>query len=154
MSEFRSKLHVEVGDEDNKFILLAPLVYYSDLVGGEIVVPAGYATDFASIPRLFQNIIQVNGRHRKPAVLHDYLCDFKKMLGMPQGFADKIFREAMKVVDVAFVESAVMYRMVRRYQMTAAWLKGQSYDGNPMTPEEEAFMRAALSGKPGDAPPI
>jgi hypothetical protein len=147
MSEFRSRLHVEVGDEDNKFILLMPLVYYSDLVKGEIVVPAGYATDFASIPCMFQNIIQVNGRHRRPAVIHDYLCDFKKLLGMPQGFADKIFREAMKVVDVEYVQSAVMYRMVRRYQMTMAFLKGQSYHGNPMTPEEEEFMRKALRGE-------
>lgn len=146
MAEFRSPLHVEVGDEDSKFILLAPLIYYSDLAQCEIVVPAGYSTDFASIPRIFQNIIQVNGRHRKPAVLHDYLCDSKKLFGMPQGFADKIFREAMEVVDVDFVESKVMYRMVRRYQMTMAFLKGQSYHGNPMTPEEVEFMRAALSG--------
>ncbi len=147
MSEFRSRLHVEVGDEDNKFILLAPLIYYSDLVGGEIVVPTGYKTDFASIPRIFQNIIQVNGKHRRPAVVHDFLCDNKKLVGMPQGFADKIFREAMKVVDVDFVESAIMYRMVRRYQMTMAFLRGQSYIGNPMTLEEEAFMRKALSGE-------
>jgi hypothetical protein len=147
MSEFRSRLHVEVDDEDNKFILLVPLVYYSDLLQGEIVVPTGYKTDFASIPRIFQNVIQVNGRHRRPAVIHDYLCDNKKVVGMPQGFADKIFREAMCVVDVDFVESAVMYRMVRRYQMFAAFLKGQSYNGNPMTPQEEEFMRAALSGK-------
>ena len=147
MSEFRSKLKVEVGEADSYFILIEPLVYYSDLVGCEIVVPTGYSTNFASIPRLFQNIIQVNGKHRRPAAVHDYLCDFKKMLGMPQGLVDKIFREAMAVVDVDFVESAVMYRMVRRYQITKAFLKGESYSGNPMTPEQEEFMRAALSGK-------
>jgi hypothetical protein len=147
MSEFRSRLRLEDDDEDSYFVLIAPLIYYSDLVGGEIVVPEGYRTDLASIPRIFQTIIQVNGRHRRPAVIHDYLCDNKKELGMPQGFADKIFREAMKVVDVDFVESAVMYRMVRRYQMTMAFLKGQSYHGNPMTPEEEEFMRKALRGE-------
>ena len=146
-SEFRTRLRVEVDDEDSYFILIAPLIYYSELLGGEIVVPEGYRTNFASIPRIFQNIIQVNGKHRRPACVHDFLCDHKKLFGMPQGFADKIFREAMCVVDVEYVESAVMYRMVRRYQITAAFLKGESYNGNPMTPEEEEAMRKALGRK-------
>ncbi len=118
---------MRVVDGEGMFRLLSPLVYYSDLLGEEIVVPTGFETDFASIPRIFQNIIQVNGKHRKAAVVHDYLCVNKKKLRMPQGLADKIFREAMRCLDVEFVESSLMYRMVRRYQRTMAWLKGESY---------------------------
>jgi hypothetical protein len=127
MSEFRSRCIVEVDDEPHYFVLTQPLIYYSDLLGREVVVPVGYRTNFASIPRLFQTIIQVNGRHRKAAVVHDYLCDNKEAEGMLQGLVDKVFREAMKVLDVDFVESSTMYRLVRRYQKTMAWIKGESY---------------------------
>lgn len=133
-SEFRSECDVRVTDKENIFVLIAPLVYYSELLGQEITVPTGYPTDFASIPRLFQSVIQVNGRHRKAAVIHDYLCTLvdlelkeQTMPNMTQGKADKIFREAMRVLDVEFVESSIMYRMVRRYQKTKAWIKGEVY---------------------------
>ena len=126
-SEFRSECIVKVTDQDGIFELVEPLIYYSELLGREIIVPPKELTDFASIPRLFQNIIQVNGRHRKPAVVHDHLCEHKALYGINQGMADKVFREAMRVVDVEFVESSVMYQLVRRYQKTKAWLKGETY---------------------------
>lgn len=124
---FCSELDVRVLDEPGMFALLSPLIYYSAILGREIIVPPKERTDFASIPRLVQNIIQVNGRHRKPAVVHDHLCEHKDLYGISQGMADKIFREAMRCVDVEFVESSIMYRMVRRYQKTKAWLKGETY---------------------------
>jgi hypothetical protein len=39
-----------------------------------ITVPPGFATDFASIPRMFQGIVQKLGPHIEAAVVHDYLC--------------------------------------------------------------------------------
>jgi len=133
-AEFRSRCVVEVDDEPHYFVLTEPLTFYSAIFDKEVTAPAGYRTNFASIPRLFQAIIQVNGRHRKAAVIHDYLCDLIDrqvtdwtLENMTQGKADKIFREAMKVLDVDFVESSVMYRMVRRYQKTMAWIKGENY---------------------------
>jgi hypothetical protein len=124
---FCSKLIVEVIPEEGMFRLTEPLIFYSVLLGREIIVPPTFDTDFASIPRIVQNIIQVNGRHRPAAVVHDFLCKFKQLFGINQGMADKIFREAMKCLDVEFVESSIMYRMVRRYQKTKAWLKGETY---------------------------
>jgi hypothetical protein len=132
---FCSRLVVEVGAMEGIFILDEPLIYYSAFLGREIEVPKGLETDFASIPRLLQNIIQVNGKHRRAAVVHDYLCvqidngvtDWSLPANLTQGMADKVFREAMKCLDVEFVESSVMYRMVRRYQKTKAWLKGETY---------------------------
>lgn len=131
---FCSRCVVEVSDKPGMFILDQPLIYYSAFLGREIHVPKGFETDFASIPRLLQNIIQVNGRHRPAAVVHDYLCwlvdvsvyHYPAPL-MTQGEADKVFREAMKCLDVEFVQSSVMYRMVRRYQKIKAWIKGETY---------------------------
>jgi hypothetical protein len=133
---FCSKLVVEVSSFEGLFVLDEPLIYYSAILGKEIRVPKGFPTDFASIPRLFQNIIQVNGKHRPAAVVHDYLCAVvdndldwavPELRGITQGLADKIFREAMRCLDVEFVESSVMYRMVRRYQKIKAWFKGEEY---------------------------
>jgi hypothetical protein len=126
---FCSRCVVEVGSMDGVFILDQPLIYYSAFLGREIHVPAGFPTDFASIPRLLQNIIQVNGRHRPAAVVHDYLCTLvdSGTPGLTQGMADKVFREAMWCLDVDFVESSIMYRMVRRYQKIKSWLHGEKY---------------------------
>ena len=111
------------------FTLLAPLIYYSVFLDREVQVPTGFSTDFASIPRLLQNVIQVNGRHRSAAVIHDYLCSLVDIgsPGLTQGMADKVFREAMWCLDVEFVQSSIMYRMVRRYQKTKSWLLGEKY---------------------------
>jgi hypothetical protein len=38
-----------------------------------VTVPVGFITDFASIPRIGRSIIQKDGPHRLPALLHDYL---------------------------------------------------------------------------------
>lgn len=124
---FCSELIVKVRPEEGMFELVEPLIFYSVLLGREIIVPPKELTDFASIPRLFQNIIQVNGRHRPAAVVHDRLCEHKALYGINQGMADKIFREAMRCLDVEFVESSVMYQMVRRYQKVKAWIKGETY---------------------------
>jgi hypothetical protein len=132
---FCSECVVRVGSEEGIFTLTEPLIFYSVFLSREIHVPVGFDTDFASIPRLLQNIIQVNGKHRRAAVVHDYLCvqidngvtDWSLPANLTQGMADKVFREAMKCLDVEFVESSVMYRMVRRYQKTKAWFKGETY---------------------------
>src|SRR5437868_748210 len=38
-----------------------------------IVVPAGFVTDFASIPRAFWSGMSPHGQYSRAAVLHDYL---------------------------------------------------------------------------------
>jgi len=40
-----------------------------------ITVPAGYRTDFASIPRLVWPLLPPVGRGGKAAIIHDWLCD-------------------------------------------------------------------------------
>jgi hypothetical protein len=123
MAEFRSPLRVEVMDAEGMFILCEPLVYYSDYINREIIVPIGFETDFASIPWFLHSVVQVNGKHRRAAVVHDYLCIYKDNEGITQETADKIFREAMRHLDVRWSQRGAMYKAVRWYQSIAAAFK-------------------------------
>lgn len=59
------------------------------------VVPKGFKTDFASIPRIFWTIIAPLGKHTLPAVLHDFLYTEGYKIGISRKEADKIFYKAM-----------------------------------------------------------
>ena len=74
------------------WIVRQPLRYRIGVSSQEIVVPAGFVTDLASIPQVLQSIIRANGNYILPAVVHDYLywnqsCTRKQ--------ADQIFLLAM-----------------------------------------------------------
>lgn len=43
----------------------------------KIVVYKGYITDFASVPRIFWNIIKPDGTYRLAAIAHDFLYGFQ-----------------------------------------------------------------------------
>lgn len=79
-----------------------------------VSVPAGTETDFASVPRIFWNILPPYGAYGKAAVLHDYVyrtptCPFTR------AEADALFRDAMKDLGVSAVVRNVMYRGVRLF---------------------------------------
>jgi hypothetical protein len=105
---------------DQDAILEERLVYESDIPGvGIVIVPEGFVTDFASIPRLpgIRFLFPVNDRHRLAAVVHDYLVrrnDFNRHT------ADKVFLEAMKVLKVPRTRRRVMYYAVSAMTW---WLK-------------------------------
>ena len=115
-SQFKTACIVQVGDGSNSFRLVQELVYYSEILGRDIVVPVGFDTDFASIPKLLRWLIDVNGKHRKAAVVHDFLCVYGKSLDIPQRTTDAIFNEAMGVVEVRPTQRYPMYWGVRGYQ--------------------------------------
>lgn len=71
--------------------LKAPLIW--QLRGGnQLIVPAGFITDLASIPRIFQNLLSVTGRSRRAAVAHDWLyCSHL----IPRKEADQFLKEAL-----------------------------------------------------------
>ena len=116
-SKFKTSCRVEVSDRSGMFVLTDALIYYSERLGRDIIAPIGFETDFASIPCLFRSIIKVNGKHRKPAVIHDYLCENGEKEGVTQSESDHVFQEAMDAVDVRRTQNAVMFGMVRAYQI-------------------------------------
>ncbi|MGD9825770.1 DUF1353 domain-containing protein [Desulfobacter sp.] len=106
---FKSPLRVEkIGP--NAWQLLAPLVFDGS---EKIIVPAGFETDFASVPRFFWRFCPpAAGNHAEPSVLHDYLC----VTSNDQPHTDKIFLEAMSANGVGWLKRTVMYIAVRAYQ--------------------------------------
>lgn len=94
------------------------LEYQSDLLNYMIVVPDDFETDLASIPRWVPELlIQRNGKHRKAAIVHDYLCRQK---GFNRALADKIFLEAMHISGEARWRRYAMYSAV---SLMTKWLK-------------------------------
>lgn len=74
-----------------------------------VVIPSGFVTDFASIPKLAQSIISALGSHGLPAILHDYLY-WEQACARNQ--ADVLFRKAMEEMGVGPTTAGVMYRAV------------------------------------------
>ena len=79
-----------------------------------IRVPAGFVTDFASIPWGLWNMFPPLGPWARAAIVHDYLYETGGLGGKyTRKEADQVFREAMAVVGVPAWQRSVMYRAVR-----------------------------------------
>ncbi|MEY2689723.1 MAG: hypothetical protein RL375_3922 [Pseudomonadota bacterium] len=119
MSSFTDPLEVvQVGAQ---WRTLRPMHYWARCAEGEAPlaercavcheVPAGFETDFASIPRLFWTLVgHPAGRYAQAAVLHDYLY---RTGAVPRREADRTFREAMDVLGVPAWQRWVMWAGVR-----------------------------------------
>lgn len=78
--------------------------------GRPILIPAGFVTDGASIPRGLWNLLPPFGKYTKAAILHDWLYQFGEFT---RSQADFIFLEAMKTLGVALWKRQIMYAGVR-----------------------------------------
>jgi hypothetical protein len=118
-SSFETPLQVEF-EGPNTWKVIEEFDYF--LVWGQpetIRVPAGFVTDFASIPRIFWNILPPTGKYGKAAVVHDYLY----VMGghLPDGReytkreADRIFYDAMGVLGVNGFIRWTMWKAVSRF---------------------------------------
>lgn len=88
-----------------------PLVWKSNK--DEIVVPAGFIYDGASVPRVFTNIFPKSGeRYDRAACLHDFLYA-TRMLDRKR--CDEIFYEAMKFDKMTKWKAWVIYKSVRLF---------------------------------------
>lgn len=104
--------------EGDNFVLRGELVYSSDVWPEYVVVPEGFQTDFASIPRVFRPIHPVNGKHRLPAVVHDSLVRERTF---DRRLADRIFLEAMRVSGVKRWRRYQMYWAVALITLVTRW---------------------------------
>lgn len=93
--------------------LISPLVYRSKLLGQKVVVPSGYKTDFASVPRLFWRIFPPTGEYGRASVVHDLLCDLEGSTGIDSKTTHKVFKEAMQALNVPGWKVTAMYNAVR-----------------------------------------
>jgi hypothetical protein len=76
-----------------------------------IVVPTGYVTDFASVPRILWPLLSPVGKYGKAALVHDYCYTIKYKNN--RKYCDKIFKEGMEVLKVNPITIFFMYQTVR-----------------------------------------
>lgn len=108
-------MKVDLSKDGRHAILLEPLTVLVDYC--LITVPEGFETDFASVPRLFWNIIPPTGKYARAAVVHDFLYtnhsfDRKK--------CDRIFYLLMREDGVNWFTANAMWAAVRAFGF-AAW---------------------------------
>jgi hypothetical protein len=75
-----------------------------------VIVPKGFVTDFASIPRLFWSALRPDGEYAYAAVVHDYLYWSQTR---SRDEADHIFKIAMEDFKIGALTVEAMYRAVR-----------------------------------------
>lgn len=84
---------------------------------GAVIVPTGFVTDFASIPRLFWAVLAPDDDYMLAAVVHDWLY-WQQDLSREQ--ADLALRSGMEELRIESWKTAAIYRAVRLFGQ-AAW---------------------------------
>lgn len=100
--------------KDGKFVIL--LSKHTFIVNDkEIVVPADFRTDLASVPRIFWLFISPIGKHSIAAVMHDYIYSLGCELNIHRKEADIMFYYVMLHCHVHKFTAALMYCCVRLF---------------------------------------
>jgi hypothetical protein len=94
---------------DGAWCLDTPLRYASDIFKQIIEVPAGFETDFASVPRVPIAFMFFGDRAHREAVLHDYLYRSDSVPLASYSQANETFLEAMKVTGKGWGVRYAMY---------------------------------------------
>lgn len=114
--QVQSHLDVEELD-DSHWKLIHEFVYDSDVAKSRIIVPAGFVTDFASVPRVPVAFWLTGDTAHMAAVVHDYLYSTGIF---PKAVADQVFYEAMRATGIPLWRAWVMYQGVN-WGGQAAW---------------------------------
>lgn len=108
---FITKLEVEE-KTDNTWLVTQPFIVTID--GQKLEVPAGFETDFASVPRLpFTYWLFGNIAHR-PAVVHDWLYNAGGT-DEQREYADNVLYHAMLADGVAKLRAKMVFQAVRSF---------------------------------------
>jgi hypothetical protein len=94
-AHFMNDLKADLIGDDKIWELLEPLAYYSAILGKLIIVPKGFQTDLASVPRVPILYTIWGGRAHREGVLHDYLYRIDSDPATSFDQANAIFMEAM-----------------------------------------------------------
>lgn len=111
-ARFLSVLRVERVAGSRDWVLTSELAFSSAVLDRLIIVPIGFVTDFASVPRLPFAYLLFGGVADEAAVVHDFLystgaCSRKQ--------ADDVFAEASKVCGVSGWRRGPMWLGVRMF---------------------------------------
>lgn len=97
-------------DRGNVYTLLEPLQY------GELIVPAGFESDGASVPRFFWRVVFPPGDADalRAAILHDYIYR-EHPAGWTRAEADRLFRDVLIADGVPTFRARLAYWGVRLF---------------------------------------
>lgn len=93
----------------DEWVVLAPLEWESK--DARLVVPRGFITDLASVPRALRGVLDINGASRAPAVLHDFA--YCSHWSGSREKADALFRDALEACGVGAIARYMYWRGVR-----------------------------------------
>jgi uncharacterized protein DUF1353 len=97
--------------DGNDSMVITDLTYIIGTTNFRIVVPAGFVTDFASIPRVFWSVLPTTGNYQLAAVVHDFLYWDQ---GCTREQADQLLRAAMIESRVETLKREIIFEAVRR----------------------------------------
>ena len=109
--------------------LIQPFTYIIGQTSHQITVPAGFVTDFASIPAVLRGLLSPTGQEGRAAIIHDYLY-WEQRCSREQ--ADWILRLGMIESRVPLVTRQAVYWAVRAMG-ESAWVVNAAdrRDGQP-----------------------
>ena len=111
MSKFLTDLDAElVQSEPALWKLTLPLLYQSDVANTTFVVPVGFTTDLASVPRIPIAYMLAGGTSNEASVVHDYLYSSHEV---DRATADAVLREASALTGVPGWRRWIMWAGVR-----------------------------------------
>lgn len=108
----------ELEDGEKEMWLLVEDLVVDGTFLGTVVIPKGFATDFASVPGLAKWFVDDDAKEiLYPSVLHDWL--YSRMGTLPDGRtytreqADTALRDAMASCGASWFKRATVFRAVR-----------------------------------------
>lgn len=115
VAKFLTRLRVEEledasADGRGTWQLLTTLAYKSDVADTVFIVPTGFITDFASVPRIPIAYMLTGGTAHAAAVVHDFLYTTHEVT---RAMADAVFREAIIASGGARWRAWMMWAGVR-----------------------------------------
>jgi len=94
--------------KDGRDVQLVGDLHFIDRFGKAWFVPAGYISNGASIPKALWSVLGSpwTGKHRVPAILHDYYCDMKTE---PYRRVHRMFFDACVACGETKEDAAMLY---------------------------------------------
>lgn len=83
---------------------------HADLVVRDVVVPSGFVSDGASVPRWLQGLVPKYGRYTAAAIVHDFL--YSERQGA-RADADRLFLSVMVEDRTRVLRALLMWSVVR-----------------------------------------
>jgi hypothetical protein len=131
---FKTELELDADTKPDMWIVAQPLVW-EDETFGRLVVPQGFRTDLASIPRALRNLpfLDPNGVSRKPAAAHDWLYAWR-------GWGKK---RADMFLYAALLAEGASKRVAKIFELGVEWFGQSSWDGDEGVLETRDFRTPA-----------